>query len=163
MTSLELKKKSLAVREDILTGVHSAKSGHPGGSLSAADIFTCLYFEVLRIDPENAGDDERSSAYQTVYRLGALTRDERDEGKTVTRALLVKYLLNAADYGSVARLSGIFTCSYADRGAIPADSLGYAALAQGFGLVRGDSFDGETAATRAVAAVMLCRLMEREQ
>ena len=53
MTSLELKKKSLAVREDILTGVHSAKSGHPGGSLSAADIFTCLYFEILRIDPEN--------------------------------------------------------------------------------------------------------------
>lgn len=41
------------VRKSILTATHSAKSGHPGGSLSAADLFTYLYFKELRIDPAN--------------------------------------------------------------------------------------------------------------
>lgn len=59
MTSLELQKMALRVREDILTSVHSAGSGHPGGSLSAADLFTCLYFDVLNIDPQKPDWEER--------------------------------------------------------------------------------------------------------
>lgn len=51
MEILELKKKANEVRRGILTAVHAAKSGHPGGSLSAADIFTYLYFEEMNIDP----------------------------------------------------------------------------------------------------------------
>ncbi len=116
----------------------------------------------MRLDPAQADADAKNNAYETVYQMGALTRDERSDDKAVTRALLVKYLLNAADYGAVAKLPGIFTCSYADRASIPTDSLGYAALAQGFGLVRGESFNGSAVATRAVAAAMLVRLMERE-
>ena len=50
MEILELKKKANEVRRGILTAVHAAKSGHPGGSLSAADIFTYLYFEETRHD-----------------------------------------------------------------------------------------------------------------
>lgn len=42
MNKLELQKMAVEVRKGIVTGVHSAKSGHPGGSLSAADIFTYL-------------------------------------------------------------------------------------------------------------------------
>ena len=53
MTNLELQKTANEIRKSIVTAVHSAKSGHPGGSLSAADIFTCLYFEELNIDPKN--------------------------------------------------------------------------------------------------------------
>ena len=53
MNTLELKKMANEVRKDIVTSVHSAKAGHPGGSLSAADIFTYLYFEELRVDPKN--------------------------------------------------------------------------------------------------------------
>ena len=45
MNKLELQKMAVEVRKGIVTGVHSAKSGHPGGSLSAADIFTYLFFE----------------------------------------------------------------------------------------------------------------------
>ena len=45
MTNVELQKKANEVRKGIVSGVHSAKAGHPGGSLSAADIFTYLYFE----------------------------------------------------------------------------------------------------------------------
>ena len=112
------------------------------------------------LDPDNAASEEKDSAYETAYRMGALTRGERNDTSPVTRAGLVRCLLNAAGYGSVAKLPGIFTCSFSDRVSIPAGELGYAALAQGFGLVSGESYDGEAPATRAVAAVMLCRLME---
>ena len=47
------------IRKDILTAVYSAKSGHPGGSLSAADIFTYLYFEEMNIDPQNPKKADR--------------------------------------------------------------------------------------------------------
>ena len=53
MTNLELRKIANEVRKGIVTSVHSAKAGHPGGSLSAADIFTYLYFEEMNIDPAN--------------------------------------------------------------------------------------------------------------
>ena len=53
MNKLELQKTAVEVRKGIIEGVHSAKAGHPGGSLSAADIFTYLYFEEMNIDPKN--------------------------------------------------------------------------------------------------------------
>ena len=53
MEVLELKKQANEIRKGIVSAVHSAKSGHPGGSLSAADIMTYLYFEELNIDPAN--------------------------------------------------------------------------------------------------------------
>ena len=53
MTNLELQKMANEVRKDIIAEVHSAKSGHPGGSLSAADVFTYLYFEEMNIDPKD--------------------------------------------------------------------------------------------------------------
>ncbi len=57
----ELMQKANEVRRGIVTGVHSAKSGHPGGSLSAADILTYLYFEEMNIDPADpkAADRDR--------------------------------------------------------------------------------------------------------
>ena len=59
MTTLELQKMAVEVRKGILTAVHSAKSGHPGGSLSAADVFTYLYFEEMNIDPKNPDKPDR--------------------------------------------------------------------------------------------------------
>ena len=53
MTNLELQKTANEIRKSIVTAVHSAKAGHPGGSLSAADIFTYLYFEEMNVDPTN--------------------------------------------------------------------------------------------------------------
>lgn len=53
MEKLELQKIANEVRKDILTEVYHAKSGHPGGSLSVADILTCLYFEEMNVDPKN--------------------------------------------------------------------------------------------------------------
>lgn len=59
MNKLELQKMAVEVRKGIVTGVHSAKSGHPGGSLSAADIYTYLFFEELNVDPKNPDKADR--------------------------------------------------------------------------------------------------------
>lgn len=59
MNELELQKMAVEVRKGVVTAVHSAKSGHPGGSLSAADIYTYLFFEELNIDPENPDKVDR--------------------------------------------------------------------------------------------------------
>lgn len=59
MNNLELQKHANEVRKGIVTAVHSAKAGHPGGSLSAADVFTFLYFEEMNIDPKNPGKPDR--------------------------------------------------------------------------------------------------------
>ena len=59
MTTAELKKTANEVRKGIIKSTHAAKSGHPGGSLSAADIFTDLYFVELNVDPKNPKDENR--------------------------------------------------------------------------------------------------------
>ena len=59
MDNLQLKKYANEVRKGIVTSTHSAKAGHPGGSLSAADVFTFLYFEEMNIDPKNPEKEDR--------------------------------------------------------------------------------------------------------
>ena len=59
MDNRELFKTAVEVRKGIVSAVHSAKAGHPGGSLSAADIFTFLYFEEMHVDPKNPKDPDR--------------------------------------------------------------------------------------------------------
>ena len=59
MENLELQKIANEVRKGILTGVHAAKAGHPGGSLSATELFTYLYFEEMNIDPKNPKKEDR--------------------------------------------------------------------------------------------------------
>ncbi len=59
MTNKELQKTANEVRKGIVTAVHAAGAGHPGGSLSAADIFTYLYFEEMNINPEQPKDPDR--------------------------------------------------------------------------------------------------------
>ena len=60
MENLELQKHALEVRRGILTATHAAKSGHPGGSLSATDIMTFLYFEEMQnLDPKDPKKPDR--------------------------------------------------------------------------------------------------------
>ncbi len=59
MTTLELQKMAVKVRKGIIEGTHAAKAGHPGGSLSAADVFTYLYFEEMNIDPADPKNANR--------------------------------------------------------------------------------------------------------
>ena len=59
MNKLELQKTANEVRRGIITAVHAAKAGHPGGSLSAADLFTYLYFEEMNVDPKDPKKADR--------------------------------------------------------------------------------------------------------
>ena len=59
MDNLTLQKTANEVRKGVVTSVHAAKAGHPGGSLSAADMFTYLYFEEMNIDPKNPKKEDR--------------------------------------------------------------------------------------------------------
>ena len=59
MNKLELQKMAVEVRKNLLISLHAAKAGHPGGSLSAADIFTYLYFEEMNVDPKNPKWEDR--------------------------------------------------------------------------------------------------------
>ena len=59
MNNLELQKHAIDVRKGIISAVHSAKAGHPGGSLSAADLYTYLYYEEMNIDPANPDMEDR--------------------------------------------------------------------------------------------------------
>ena len=59
MNKLELMKMANNIRKDIVTAVHAAKAGHPGGSLSAAEIYTYLYFEEMNIDPADPKKADR--------------------------------------------------------------------------------------------------------
>ena len=59
LKNLELKKMANEVRKGIVTAVHSAKAGHPGGSLSAADLYTYLYFEEMNVGPDMIGNPDR--------------------------------------------------------------------------------------------------------
>ena len=55
----ELKKQATIIRKHVIEAVYSAKSGHPGGSLSSADILTVLYFDVMRVDVNNPQWEDR--------------------------------------------------------------------------------------------------------
>lgn len=59
MNNTELRKTANEIRKSIITSLHSAKCGHPGGSLSAADIYTYLYFEEMNIDPQDPKKADR--------------------------------------------------------------------------------------------------------
>jgi len=59
MNKLELQIMANKIRKDIVASVHSARAGHPGGSLSAADVFTYLYFEEMNIDPKDPKKADR--------------------------------------------------------------------------------------------------------
>ena len=59
MDNQELKRYALKLRGGILRATHAAASGHPGGSLSATEVFTLLYFEELHVDPKNPEDPKR--------------------------------------------------------------------------------------------------------
>lgn len=140
---------------------YDADTFQPGKALTQWDL-VCLLASLqgLRLDPAAADEQSHNSAYAVAYEMGALSRAQRDDNGLLTRGDVVKYLLNGAGYGSVARLQGIFTCSYADRASIPKADLGYAALAQGLGLVQGN-YAGSRTASRGEAAVMLYRLLGR--
>lgn len=113
---------------------------------------------------EENGEESWNWLYDYAYHQGLLTEDERAENEAVTRAGMVKMLLNSLGYGAVAQLPGIFRCDFADADAIPTADLGYAALAQGLGIISGDgegNYAPTRTSTRAEAAVLVWNYLKR--
>ena len=59
MNAKQLAEKARDIRADIVTSIHAAGSGHPGGSLSAVEMVTVLYFDEMNVDPANPQDPQR--------------------------------------------------------------------------------------------------------
>ena len=138
---------------------YDADTFGPDQALTQWDLVSLLYsLDYWAVDPASEDPDLRNEVYAAAYRAGYLAKEARDDGALLTRADVIRMLLDRAGYGKVAALEGIFTCAYTDPDTIPQGGLGYAALAQGLGLVEG-AYAGTRTATRAEAAVLLYRLM----
>lgn len=133
----------------------------PGKNVTQWELVALVYsLQGTALEPETVEKDGRENAYWNAYRLGLLRPAERDDSAVLSRADVVRMLLDAAGYGPAARLSGIYACGYSDRTSIPAEGLGYAAIAEALGMASG-TYAGTRAAARGEAASMLCRVLER--
>lgn len=142
-------------------------AGYAGGKFRPAknvtqwELVALVYsLQGTALEPEAVEKDGRENAYYTAYRLGLLRPAERDDSAVLSRGDVVRMLLDAAGYGPAARLGGIYTCGYSDKASIPAEGLGYAAIAGALGMASG-VYAGSRTATRGEAASMLCRVLER--
>ena len=113
------------------------------------------------IDPDNLAEGDADRVYRAVYGMGALRREDRNDGKVLSRLDVIRCLLDAGGYGPAARLQGIYRTDFSDAGDIPDDLLGYAALAQALKLADGGRLNPGQSAARADAALMLFAFMGR--
>lgn len=141
--------------------------GYGGGKLEPGKKLTQLDLVVLLAstqgsvtEPENLADDA-DRLYRIAYSMGMLRREERNDSQLLSRMDLIKYLLDAGGYGPAARLQGIYRTDFSDEAEIPAQILGYAALAQAMGVVQGDKLNPGQSVTRGDAVILLCAFMER--
>jgi len=147
-------------------GFGAASEVKPQALLTQKDMLvlllnSCGYrFDVEDLDSEDTLD----YLYSAAWSQGFLSRGTRSPDHLVTRLEIVKAILDASPYGQAAKLKGIFVTSFTDAARIPADSLGYAAIAEGLGIIRGNGngrFDPNTTVTRQCAAVILYNYMSR--
>lgn len=126
MDNLKLQQIANEVRKGIITSVHSAKAGHPGGSLSAADIFTYLYFEEMNIDPENPRMAERDRF--------VLSKGHTAPG--LYSALAHRGFFPAADLTTLRKL-GSYLQGHPDMKHIPGVDMSTGSLGQGISAAAG--------------------------
>lgn len=138
----------------------------PAESLTQKDMLVLLLNSCgYSFDAEDLDStDKLESLYNAAWGNGFLTRGSCNPEHVVTRLEMVKAVLDASPYGQAAKLKGIFVISFTDANQIPADSLGYAAIAEGLGIIHGNAkrqFCPDTAVTRQVAAVILYNYLNR--
>ncbi len=112
-----------------------------------------------------AGDaDGLAYIYTRAYYYGMLTEAEYAPNQELTRAAMVKIMIDATGYGRTAGIAEIYRCRFADESSISQQYYGYVATAQGLGLVKGDEngvFHPNAIATRAQAAILLYNFMSK--
>ena len=132
MEKLELQKIANEVRKDIVTALHSAKAGHPGGSLSAADIFTYLYFEEMNVDPK---DPEKADRDRFVLSKG-------HTAPGLYSALALKGYFPVEDLETLRHL-GSYLQGHPDMKHIPGVDMSSGSLGQGISAAVGMAIAGK--------------------
>ncbi len=143
--------------------------GYTGGVLEPDKKLTQLDLIALLVSTQGYYyDPEEESAADNLYRyaydMGIISSSERKDSSALTRAETIKLLIDYMGYGEVAKLQNIFKCTFTDAGTISPDFYGYAAIAQGMGLVKGDdkgAFAPNHITTRAEAITMIYNYMNR--
>lgn len=143
--------------------------GWLGGKLEPDKELTQLDLMALLVSTQSGPADlsregEADRVYDRAVSMGLITRSQRQDDKPVTRAQVTKVLLDWGGYGNAAVIPGIFRCTFTDQGDIPAEYYGYAAIAQGLGVVQGDAlgrFQPNRTATRLEAVAMLYQFLAR--
>ena len=132
MNKLELQKVANEVRKGIVTSVHAAKAGHPGGSLSAADIFTYLYFEEMNVDPK---DPEKADRDRFVLSKG-------HTAPGLYSALALKGYFPVEDLETLRHL-GAYLQGHPDMKHIPGVDMSSGSLGQGISAAVGMAIAGK--------------------
>ena len=132
MNKLELQKVANEVRKGIVTSVHAAKAGHPGGSLSAADIFTYLYFEEMNVDPK---DPEKADRDRFVLSKG-------HTAPGLYSALALKGYFPVEDLETLRHL-GSYLQGHPDMKHIPGVDMSSGSLGQGLSAAVGMAIAGK--------------------
>ena len=138
-----LQEKAKDIRIDIIRQIHSAGSGHPGGSLSAADIITYLYFAEMNIDPENPDKADRDRfVLSKGHAAPALYAALAEKGYFPKETLLTL------------RQVGSILQGHPDRKKIPGVDMSTGSLGQGVsaavGMALANKIDGSSARVYAV-------------
>ncbi len=143
--------------------------GYKGGIFDKAKELTQADMLALLVSANGSyydltNEDELNRLYQYAIQLGMIKREQRNPTALVTRMEVIKTILDMSTYGQAAKIPDIFTCTFTDAADIPAADRGYAAIAQGLGLVRGGT-DGKllpkTVATRGQLAIIFYNFMNR--
>ena len=134
LNTLELQQKAIDVRKGIISAVYHAKSGHPGGSLSAADIFTYLYFAELNIDPR---DPDRENRDRFVLSKG-------HTAPGLYSALAHRGFFPVADLNTLRHL-GSYLQGHPDMKHIPGVDMSSGSLGQGLSAAVGMAMSGKMA------------------
>lgn len=121
-----LKKQAIAVRETALTMIYKAQSGHPGGSFSAADIITALYFEFMNLDPQNPKWEDRD---RFVLSKGHVC-------PALYSALILKGFMPEETIGTL-RKEGSLLQGHPDMKRCPGIDISTGSLGQGFSCALG--------------------------
>ena len=132
MNKLELQKVANEVRKGIVTSVHAAKAGRPGGSLSAADIFTYLYFEEMNVDPK---DPEKADRDRFVLSKG-------HTAPGLYSALALKGYFPVEDLETLRHL-GSYLQGHPDMKHIPGVDMSSGSLGQGISAAVGMAIAGK--------------------
>ena len=137
-SGIELKEKSKELRKMLLTMIYKAQSGHPGGSLSATDIISTLYFHTLRLDPKNPKWEDRD---RFVLSKGHVC-------PVLYSALIMKGFIDEEALGTL-RKQGSILQGHPDMKRCPGIEISTGSLGQGISCAVGMAIAGKREAAMA--------------